>query len=89
MQDGIKWHDIECRHKKPIICQESQELLDYALGDYEYDDDYYYDYQKLDKSDMEWGTTWAFKVQQYSDSRNLFSSQTISVLYLFFIYLFL
>ena len=39
--DGIKWHDIECRHKKPIICQESQELLDYALGeDYE---DYYYD----------------------------------------------
>ena len=20
-QDGIKWHDIECRHKKPIICQ--------------------------------------------------------------------
>lgn len=22
--DGIKWHDIECRHKKPIICQESQ-----------------------------------------------------------------
>ena len=19
--DGIKWHDIECRHKKPIICQ--------------------------------------------------------------------
>jgi len=40
--DGIKWHDIECRHKKPIICQESQELLDYALGDY--DDDYYYDY---------------------------------------------
>ena len=44
-QDGIKWHDIECRHKKPIICQESQELLDYALGDdyedYYYDEDYY------------------------------------------------
>ena len=20
-EDGIKWHDIECRHKKPIICQ--------------------------------------------------------------------
>ena len=45
LQDGIKWHDIECRHKKPIICQESQELLDYALGgdyeDYYYDEDYY------------------------------------------------
>jgi len=42
--DGIKWHDIECRHKKPIICQESQELLDYALGDYDEYEDYYYDY---------------------------------------------
>ena len=21
--DGIKWHDIECRHKKPVICQVS------------------------------------------------------------------
>ena len=45
LQDGIKWHDIECRHKKPIICQESQELIDYTLGteydDYYYDDDYY------------------------------------------------
>ena len=36
-QDGIKWHDIECRHKKPIICQESQELLDFAFGDDYYD----------------------------------------------------
>ena len=44
LQDGIKWHDIECRHKKPIICQESQELLDYALGDYDEYEDYYYDY---------------------------------------------
>ena len=44
-QDGIKWHDIECRHKKPIICQESQELLDYALGDYDEYEDYYYDYE--------------------------------------------
>merc|ERR1712025_1367116 len=25
-KDGIKWHDIECRHKKPVICQESDEL---------------------------------------------------------------
>jgi len=31
--DGIKWHDIECRHKKPIICQESDELLDFAFGE--------------------------------------------------------
>ena len=45
LQDGIKWHDIECRHKKPIICQESQELLDYALGDYDEYEDYYYDYE--------------------------------------------
>jgi len=41
-KDGIKWHDIECRHKKPIICQESQELLDFAFGEDYYDD--YYDY---------------------------------------------
>merc|ERR1719500_193471 len=31
-RDGIVWHDIECRHKKPVICQESQELLDFAEG---------------------------------------------------------
>ena len=31
-QDGVVWHDIECRHKKPVICQESQELLDFAVG---------------------------------------------------------
>ena len=30
-QDGVVWHDIECRHKKPVICQESKELLDFAL----------------------------------------------------------
>ena len=32
-QDGIKWHDIECSHKKPVICQESPELLDFAFGE--------------------------------------------------------
>merc|ERR1712025_1341433 len=32
-KDGIKWHDIECRHKKPVICQESDELLDFAFGE--------------------------------------------------------
>jgi len=31
-KDGIKWHDIECRHKKPIICQDSNELLDFIFG---------------------------------------------------------
>lgn len=30
--DGIKWHDIECRHKKPVICQDSNELLDFVFG---------------------------------------------------------
>ena len=25
--DGIKWHDIECRHKKPIICQVTVSLF--------------------------------------------------------------
>jgi len=31
-KDGIKWHDIECRHKKPVICQDSDELLDFIFG---------------------------------------------------------
>jgi len=31
-KDGVVWHDIECSHKKPVICQESKELLDYAFG---------------------------------------------------------
>ena len=30
--DGIKWHDVECRHKKPVICQDSDELLDFIFG---------------------------------------------------------
>jgi len=30
--DGIAWHDVECRHKKPIICQDSDELLDFIFG---------------------------------------------------------
>jgi len=32
-KDGVKWHDIECRHKKPVICQESPELLEFAFGE--------------------------------------------------------
>lgn len=30
--DGIKWHDVECRHKKPVVCQDSDELLDFIFG---------------------------------------------------------
>ncbi len=25
--DGIKWHDVACYHKKPIICREPWNLL--------------------------------------------------------------
>ena len=28
--DGIKWHDVNCDHKKPIICEEIPELLDFV-----------------------------------------------------------
>ena len=31
--DGLKWHDVGCSHKKPIICEEIPELLDFALAD--------------------------------------------------------
>ena len=31
-RDGIVWHDIECRHEKPVICKDSRELLDFAAG---------------------------------------------------------
>ena len=30
LQDGIKWHDVVCTHKKPIICEEISELLDFV-----------------------------------------------------------
>ena len=29
-QDGIKWHDIACYHTKPFICEDSEQLLEYA-----------------------------------------------------------
>lgn len=32
-QDGIKWHDVACRHVKPIICQDSQPLLQFVNVD--------------------------------------------------------
>lgn len=28
--DGIKWHDVNCSHRKPIICEEIPELLDFV-----------------------------------------------------------
>jgi len=28
--DGIRWHDVACSHKKPIICEEIQELVNFA-----------------------------------------------------------
>ena len=28
--DGVKWHDVNCEHKKPIICEEIPELLDFV-----------------------------------------------------------
>lgn len=28
--DGISWHDVACGHVKPIICQDSQPLLDFV-----------------------------------------------------------
>ncbi|XP_066955607.1 uncharacterized protein slf isoform X1 [Macrobrachium rosenbergii] len=28
--DGIAWHDIACYHKKPFICEDSQQLLDFV-----------------------------------------------------------
>eukprot|EP00095_Tigriopus_kingsejongensis_P001575 maker-scaffold907_size82601-snap-gene-0.24 protein:Tk01575 transcript:maker-scaffold907_size82601-snap-gene-0.24-mRNA-1 annotation:"c-type lectin precursor" len=32
-QDGIRWHDVGCRHTKPVICQDVQILLDYVNVD--------------------------------------------------------
>ncbi|XP_076041564.1 C-type lectin domain-containing protein slf [Oratosquilla oratoria] len=28
-QDGIKWHDIACYHKKPFICEDNDDLLNF------------------------------------------------------------
>lgn len=28
-KDGIVWHDIACYHKKPFVCEDSDELLEY------------------------------------------------------------
>lgn len=29
-QDGIVWHDVACHHVKPWICEDSEELLNFA-----------------------------------------------------------
>jgi len=29
-EDGIKYHDIGCYHKKPFMCEDSDQLLDYV-----------------------------------------------------------
>jgi len=29
-QDGIAWHDVACHHQKPWVCEDSEELLNYA-----------------------------------------------------------
>lgn len=28
--DGIHWHDVACHHRKPFICEDSDELLTYV-----------------------------------------------------------
>lgn len=28
-KDGVVWHDIACYHKKPFVCEDSDELLEY------------------------------------------------------------
>lgn len=30
--DGIQWHDVACYHKKPVICEDSDELLRYVAA---------------------------------------------------------
>ncbi|GBP38038.1 hypothetical protein EVAR_95163_1 [Eumeta japonica] len=30
--DGIAWHDVACYHEKPIVCEDSEELLQYIAS---------------------------------------------------------
>lgn len=30
--DGIAWHDVACYHEKPIVCEDSDELLNYVAS---------------------------------------------------------
>lgn len=31
-QDGIAWHDVACYHEKPVVCEDSEELLNYVAA---------------------------------------------------------
>eukprot|EP00095_Tigriopus_kingsejongensis_P011520 maker-scaffold33_size549341-snap-gene-0.21 protein:Tk11520 transcript:maker-scaffold33_size549341-snap-gene-0.21-mRNA-1 annotation:"PREDICTED: hypothetical protein LOC100645018" len=33
-EDGIKWHDIACYHTKPFVCEDSEQLLEYARASF-------------------------------------------------------
>ena len=28
-KDGVTWHDIACYHKKPFVCEDSDELIEF------------------------------------------------------------
>lgn len=30
--DGIAWHDVACYHEKPVVCEDSEELLNYVAS---------------------------------------------------------
>ncbi|KAG5877332.1 hypothetical protein JTB14_003618 [Gonioctena quinquepunctata] len=30
--DGIAWHDVACYHEKPVVCEDSDELLNYVAS---------------------------------------------------------
>lgn len=30
--DGIAWHDVACYHEKPVVCEDSEELLNYVAA---------------------------------------------------------
>ena len=30
-EDGITWHDVECSHRKPVVCEEIPNLVAYAF----------------------------------------------------------
>lgn len=29
-EDGVTWHDIACYHEKPVLCEDSDSLLNFA-----------------------------------------------------------
>lgn len=30
--DGMKWHDVACYHRKPFVCEDSDELLNFVAS---------------------------------------------------------